>query len=119
MTTAAAHATAFYADVAKHRMVYALSDDGGFPVLRVGGSDVVPFWSSRSRVETVLQRHTKYAAFGIEEIPLADFLVRTLSLLADEAIRVGVNWSGPRLTGYDISVDDVRRNISHHVGNEG
>jgi hypothetical protein len=67
----------------------------------------------------VQELHPKYAAYAIEEISLSAFLAKTLPLLAEDGVRVGVNWSGARLSGYDVSVDDVRRNISHHVEHEG
>jgi len=119
MSTAALHASAFYEDAAKNRVVFTFLDDESFLVFRVEAAEVVPFWSTRSRMDRVRDLHPKYAGYVIEEIPLSEFLARTLPLLAEGGVRVGVNWSGARLSGYDISVDDVRRNISHHVGHEG
>jgi hypothetical protein len=119
MSTAALHASAFYAEVAAHGAVFTLLEEGSFPVLRVGGSDVVPFWSSRSRAERVRQDHPKYANYAVDEITLTDFLAKTLALLEEERIRVGVNWSGPRLTGYDVAPSDIRTNIEHRVKHDG
>jgi hypothetical protein len=119
MSTGALHATAFYEDLVKTRAVFTFVDDDSFLVYRIGAAEVVPFWSTRSRLERVCELHPKYCAYAMEKIPLSDFLEKTLPLLAEDGARVGVNWSGPRLSGYDISVDDVRRNIGHHLGNEG
>lgn len=119
MSTVALQANAFYSDVIKHGVVFALLDDESFPVLRIDGNDVVPFWSTRSRVELVLQEHPKYERYEVDEIALSDFLAKTLSLLEEERIRVGVNWSGPRLTGYDVSVGDVRTNIEARTQRNG
>jgi len=115
MSAAALHATAFYADLAAHEAVFTLLEDDSFPVLRVNGVDVVPFWSTRSRVDGVRLDHAKYATYQVEEISLRDFLDKTLVLLEEENIRVGVNWSGPRLTGHDVSVADVRSNLRHRL----
>jgi hypothetical protein len=119
MSTAALHANAFYEDAAKKRAVFTFLKDDSFLVFRIDAAEVIPFWSTRSRVEKVRELHPKYGGHTIEEISLPDFLAKTLPLLAEEGLRVGVNWSGARLTGYDISVDDVRRIFSHHVGHEG
>ncbi|ROZ61477.1 DUF2750 domain-containing protein [Ramlibacter sp. WS9] len=119
MSASALHATAFYTEVAAKQLVFTLLEEDSFPVLRIDGSDVVPFWSSRSRVERVRAEHSKYANHVIEEISLPDFLAKTLALLEEERIRVGVNWSGPRLTGYDVSVSDVRSNVAHRLRSEG
>ena len=119
MSTAAAHATTFYVDAATHRVVFTLLEDDSFLVLRVGGTEVIPFWSTRARIQKMQELHPKYSGYAIEEIPLSKFMSTTLDLLAAESIRVGVNWSGERLTGYDLSVDDLRRNIGHHLRDEG
>lgn len=111
MSTAALQANAIYADVIEHGVVFTLLEDESFPVLHIDGNDVVPFWSSRARVERVRQEHPKYKRYEVDEIELSDFLTQTLSMLEEENIRVGVNWSGPRLTGYDVSVGDVRTSI--------
>jgi hypothetical protein len=116
MSTAALHANAFYEDAAKNQVIFTLLDDDSFLVFRIDGAEVVPFWSTRSRVERVRELHPKYSGYAVEEIPLARFFEHTLPLLAQGGVRVGVNWSGSRLSGYDISVDDLRRNISHHLG---
>jgi hypothetical protein len=41
------------------------------------------------------------------EIALVDFRNRWLPGLASDGILVGVNWSGPRATGYDLLPDQV------------
>lgn len=98
--------------------MFALLENDSFPVLRISDGDVVPFWSSRSRVDRVRQEHAKYEKYQVEEITLGDFFAKTLPLLDEEHIRVGVNWSGSRLTGYDASAAEVRANLMHHLKQE-
>lgn len=119
MSTAALQADAFYTDVVEHGAVFTLLEDEGFPVLRIDGSEVIPFWSSRVRAERVRKEHPKYERYEVDEITLSDFLAKTLQLLEAENIRVGVNWSGPRLTGYDLSAIEVRSNINHRAQQKG
>jgi hypothetical protein len=121
MSVAAAQASAFYEQVVAAGSVFTFVEDGSYLVFPVNGKDVVPFWSSRSRIETVQRAHPRYAAYAISEESLKQFLEKTLDQLEEENINVGVNWSGERSTGYDISAADVKRNICHHQSkaNEG
>lgn len=73
---------------------------------------------SRSHAEGARAEHPKYARYVVEEIKLPEFLAKTPALLEEESIRVGVNWSGSRLTGYDVSVADVRANVGHRLKDE-
>jgi hypothetical protein len=115
MSAAASQAASFYRDAAQHRRVFTLLKDESFAVFQVRDQEVIPFWSTRSRVERVQKDHAQYREYVIDEIPLARFFEATLTDLEREHIHVGVNWSGPRLTGYDISPADLRRNIEHYV----
>jgi len=113
VSLAAAHAAKFYEEATAERRVFTFLVDGSFLVFPVRGGEVVPFWSSLSRLQRVQESHEKYRRYTADEIPLSDFLLKTLPQLANEQIRVGVNWSGDRLTGYDLTVDDLRHNLDH------
>ena len=111
MSVAALQARKFYEQVVAERRVYTFLADGSFLVFPVDRAEVVPFWSSASRLQRVQEHHAKYRAYETDEIPLADFLEKTLCQLETAKIRVGVNWSGERLTGYNLNVADLRRNL--------
>jgi hypothetical protein len=119
LSNAASNASAFYEQVVKDGSVFTVIDDDSFVVILVGGTEVVPFWSSRYRVKKVQSSHPKYAGFSISEIPLTEFLDKTLAQLEEENIHVGVNWSGKRLIGYDRSVADLKRNIGYWLDKKG
>ena len=118
MSVAAAQAQKFYEQVAADRRVFTFLSEGSFLVFPVGGAEVVPFWSSASRLQRVQEFHAKYRAYETDEIPLADFLEKTLPLLETERIHVGANWSGERLTGYDLTVADLRRNLDYWLAKQ-
>ena len=67
----------------------------------------MPFWSLRSRAERVVSTVPAYAAFEVVEVPLDAFLTRWLPGLERDGLRVGLNWSGSRATGYDMAPPDV------------
>ncbi|MCY3022231.1 MAG: DUF2750 domain-containing protein [Planctomycetota bacterium] len=115
MSIAAAQAAKFYEQVAREGKVFTFQDELGHLVFRGTEGDAVPFWSSRSRLETIQKRIPRYRKFRIVEEALAHFLDETMSMLARENVHVGVNWSGATLKGYDISVDDLRRNIGYWI----
>lgn len=107
MSVAALHYHKFADQVAREQRVFTFTRDDELLVYPVRGNQVVPFWSSQSRMETVLERFPKYRAFTVTEMSLGEFY-DWLKQLEEEGILVGVNWSGRRLAGYDSTVADVR-----------
>ena len=90
-------------------MVWTVRDWAGYPApINSEGLRAQPFWSSRSRAETIVATVPAYAGFDIVEIRLDSFLDKWLPGLDGDGFRVGVNWSGPRATGDDIEPRSVR-----------
>ena len=118
VSVASAQAQEFYKQVAAERRAFTFLDAGSFLVFPVGGGEVVPFWSSSSRLLRVQESHARYLAYETEEIALADFLEKTLPQLEAERSNVGVNWSGERLTGYNLTVADLRRNLDYWLAKQ-
>lgn len=71
----------------------------------------MPFWSLQSRAETIVRTVSAYAEFEVVSIPLDEWRNRWLPGLRRDGIRVGLNWSGARATGYDLEAQDVERNL--------
>ncbi len=113
MTVAAAQAQQFYKQVASEKNVFTFLDDGSYLVFKVRDVEVVPFWSSSMHLGRVQKAHPKYRNYTRDEIPLHTFLAETLPRLREEKISVGVNWSGTRLTGYDIPASDLEVNLRY------
>ena len=112
MSIAAAAYARFREQVVEEGRAFTLLDDGNYLVFPVSGQEVIPFWSSRSRVEKVQQMHANLRAFAITQLSLAEFLELLPKLEADR-VRVGANWSGKRLTGYDVEVRDVQAGLQY------
>ena len=109
MSQSASQAAAFYREAARVRTVWTLRDDGGYPAPKNHeGVRAQPFWSSRSRVQKIVSTVPAYSGFEIVDVPLDDFLDKWLPSLERDGLRVGVNWSGPRATGYDIEPSSIR-----------
>ena len=118
MSNAASQATDFYEKAAKHGKVYTITDADSFLVFLINGKEVVPFWTSRSRIEKVKVNHPKYVKYVIDEIRLEKFLEKTLEQFEEEKIHIGLNWSGARLIGYDVSVADLKKNLGYWLNKE-
>jgi hypothetical protein len=111
-SNAGANAAAFYREIARTGVVWTIRDSEGFPSpVRPDGVRAMPFWSSESRVRRVISTAPAYAEFEPVKIALQDFRDRWLPGLMKDGDLVGVNWSGPRATGYDATPEDVRANV--------
>ena len=112
MTIAAAMADAFYREFLEHGRVFAVRDEDGFPAPKnQDGQRAAPFWSRRSRAEKVVATVPAYADLTVVEIAEDEWLERWLPGLEADGLLVGLNWSGKRAMGYDLSVADLRRNL--------
>lgn len=113
MSTSAAQAAAFSAEALREQSVWTIRDGAGYPApLDAHGERAQPFWSLRSRAERIVTQVPAYAGFVVEEVPLERFRERWLTGLARDGIRVGLNWSGARATGYDVAAPEVERSLA-------
>lgn len=76
----------------------------------------MPFWSSKTRVEKIIKTAAAYASFEPHSITLDDFLNDWIPGLKKDGLLIGVNWSGPKATGYDIAPDEVKASIQYYAG---
>jgi len=120
MSVAAAHADAFYGEVAEHRVVWSIRDHGGIPcpASAVEGNRAMPFWSSESRARRVIENVPAYSAFSPFSILWKEFCERWIFGLAKDGLLIGVNWSGSLATGYDIAPGEVQRNVEYRMVNK-
>jgi Protein of unknown function (DUF2750) len=65
-----------------------------------------------SPITEKIDRVTAYDGFEVVAVPLDEWRARWLPGLAEDGMHVGLNWSGPRASGYDISPGNVERNLS-------
>jgi hypothetical protein len=112
MSIAAAHATSFYREVAKAQIVWSIQDSAGFPApMTPEGKRSMPFWSSHSRAEKIVQSVAAYAGFEVVAIPWSDFCEAWVPGLTSDGILAGVNWSGTNAMGYDLEPSALQRSV--------
>lgn len=113
VTASAAQATAFYAEATRDGCLWAVRDSAGFPAPKNGeGVRAMPFWSLRSRAEKVIADVPAFANFEPVKISLSDFRGTWLPNLTNNGLHVGLNWSGPRATGYDVAAATVEAGLA-------
>ena len=113
MSNASSNANDFYEKVVKNQTVYTFLSEGSYLVFPINGIDVIPFWSSQSRMEKVQTLHPKYQQYVLDETELESFLSKTVPDLQAENIHFGINWSGQKLTGYNLTADELKTNIEY------
>lgn len=118
MSTAAAQYDKFREQVVVEERVFTFTDGGELLVYPVRTGETVPFWSSRTRLETIQRRLPKYRQWQITEISLGEFW-RRLDQLERERVQVGMNWSGDNLTGYNVAVADLRTGLQYWMDRLG
>lgn len=102
------HWNAFLKEVIKNQSVWTIRDEDGFPEpLNSEGKRAMPFWSTRKRVEKIIETVESYSHFTIYQISLEEFKQRWLAGMKRDSILVGVNWSGTSALGFDIEPDIV------------
>ena len=71
----------------------------------------MPYWSSRTRAQRAAD------IWGADLRPISVSLEtwkdEDLPELAGEGYRVGINWTGPRLVGWDFTVAEVLNRLAH------
>ena len=67
----------------------------------------IPCRSKASRAQKVIDHVSAYHRFEVVEIEAADWFGRWLPGLHQDGYLVGINWSGTRATGYDMTPAEV------------
>ncbi len=108
MSQSASQAAAFFVEVVRTGRLWTVRDDGGYPApMDADGRRAAPFWSSEARVRRVIANVPAYVAFVPDELDLTTWRTRWLPGLQRDGLLVGLNWTGPRATGYDFTSDEV------------
>lgn len=91
--------------------MWGIRDEEGFPAPQTPNGRAMPFWSKRSRAERVIAEVPTYARFNTVELSLDEWRSRWLPGLQRDGVRIGLNWSGDRATGFDLPASDVEANL--------
>lgn len=111
MSQSGSQAAAFFRDVHQNRVVWFVQNDDGMPThLSASGTRSLGFWSTSARA----QRAAKIWGNGlrVESMPLDTWRDGELPDYAHDGLKIGVNWSGPRLVGWDFTPQEVLNRLA-------
>ncbi|WP_269621130.1 DUF2750 domain-containing protein [Zhongshania sp. BJYM1] len=112
MGISSAQASNFYQEVAENGVVWGIKDSGGYPAPRgTEGKRAMPFWSSQSRAQTVIENVSAYKGFEPVAISWEVFCERWVPGLSQDGLLAGINWSDERATGFDIQPFELQTNV--------
>jgi uncharacterized protein DUF2750 len=115
-----ADTAAFYRDVAKHQRLWTVGRSGQLAILPTrSGGKVQPFWSTRSRVERIVRAVPVYSGSEAIEVSWLEFRDAWLSRFRRDRTLIGVNWSGPHASGYELEPDWVQHCVEVEIHNLG
>ncbi|GAA3781285.1 hypothetical protein GCM10022225_82100 [Plantactinospora mayteni] len=115
MSASGAQAAAFFREIVQSHTVWWVRDDAGSPTpVSSSGRRAFPYWSSEARARRAANLWGPQ--FRAVSMPLDHWRSAALPDLAKDDFRVGINWSGQRLTGWDFTVDEVINRLNHALG---
>ncbi|WP_284043033.1 DUF2750 domain-containing protein [Actinoplanes sp. M2I2] len=110
MSLSGAHRTAFRREATREGRVFLIRDEKGMPApAGDDGRRTVPFWSKPTRAGRVVDQVAAYRGFEVVAVDVDEWLDGWLPRLEKDGMLVGVNWSGTRATGFDLTPGQVRQ----------
>jgi hypothetical protein len=114
MSSSGAQANKFYEDVSKNKILWFAEDKNGIALelALADGKVSFPLWSSESRITKLKKLNPELlGSFYPREISWASFKSVLVPILKEKDRLVGVNLSGQKISGFDMPVDSVIRQV--------
>jgi hypothetical protein len=114
MGNAGSQAYKFYEEVARNGTLWFAENSAGTALEfdLDNGKVSFPLWSSESRIKRLRKLNPKlFGGFVPRQMSWASFKDVLVPILRNKQRVVGVNLSGPELSGFDISVESVIRQV--------
>jgi hypothetical protein len=104
---------AFCRDVYQMKLLWTVEFEDGSILqwFEDDGSQVLPFWSSESRVKKVIKLLEDFDGGLPASIELDEFEADWVQDLVDSNIRIGPNWAGEELSGTTFEANELVRRI--------
>jgi hypothetical protein len=103
------NAQAFRDDLIKNEKVWIIKDENGIPAPKNNeGKRALPFWSTERRAQNMVESVIEYKDCWTHALTLDEFESKWLKGMEEDDLLVGINWSGSRTTGYDVTPQEVR-----------
>lgn len=114
MSSAGAQANKFYAEVSKNTTLWFAEDENGIALEleTKDGKVSFPLWSSKSRIMKLKKMNPELlSSFSPREVSWSSFKEVLVPILKEKERLVGVNLSGQNISGFNMPVDSVIRQV--------
>ena len=114
MSSAGAQANKFYEEVSENKALWFAQNENGIALEFDLKDEKVsfPLWSSKSRILKLKKMNPElFESYSPREISWASFKEVLVPILKEKERLVGVNLSGQNISGFDIPVDSVIRQV--------
>ena len=103
--TAGTQAQAFFDEVSETGDVWRLgSGQSMFVVYSASGARVFPLWSTRRRVQKLVDTVPGYAGCKVLGSSWNNFVDNWVAILERDGVLVGLNWTGANANGFEMPV---------------
>lgn len=115
--SAAPHVAAFCEDVAKNKEIWTIQfpDQSYIKWENANGSEVFPVWSSQSRVQKIIAFEEEFGGAVAVKFDFSEFLSDWMPTLLKNSTKLGPNWAGENLMGWEIDVEEVIKRIQQKI----
>lgn len=114
MSNAGAQANKFYEEVSRNQALWFAQNENGIALefdLK-DGKVSFPLWSSKSRILKLKKMNPElFESYSPREMSWASFKETLAPILKEKERLVGINLSGQKISGFDMAVDSVIRQV--------
>ncbi|WP_199514655.1 DUF2750 domain-containing protein [Nucisporomicrobium flavum] len=115
MSQSGSQAAAFFQEIARHQVVWYVRNDQGSPApMTDSGDRAMPYWSSEVRAQRAVR--VWGGDLRVASMTLQTWREQDIPQLAEEGLRVGLNWTGPNLVGWDFTVAETLNRLDCALG---
>ncbi|MTH55358.1 DUF2750 domain-containing protein [Bacillus mangrovi] len=95
--------SAFFDEAVQQQKVWTIAIDEGIPIAENSeGDSIMPFWSTKTKAEKIINIVPAYRNYQVQEITLDDFLYDWINELEKNNHLIGTNWCGKALEGHEM-----------------
>lgn len=106
----------FFEETVQQKKVWTIANEEGAPIANNDeGESIMPFWSTKTKADKIINIVPAYRNYQVQEIPLEDFLNNWIYRLKKDNLLIGINWCGKGLIGHEMLPNEVFEQILDQI----
>ncbi|PAE35438.1 DUF2750 domain-containing protein [Bacillus sp. 7884-1] len=105
----------FINEIIDDRKVWTIESEEGVPITKSDTQDSMPFWSSKLRVQEVINSISVYRNYKPLEISLQDFIENWIPNLNEDGLIIGANLNGESLIGHNWEPNELLNHLQYEL----